>query len=321
MFYFPELAGLLWLFHAKSYLLPTQKSTVWEQRNGIMLIRDGKIATGLHIVATPIGAARDITLRSLDILAGADLLAAEDTRNTRRLMDIHGIKLGDRRLLAYHDHNGVKVRPQIIEALQCGASVAYVSDAGTPMVADPGFDLSRAVIAEGLPVFSAPGASAVLAALCVSGQPTDRFFFAGFAPSKLSARKKFLAELAMIPSTMIFYESPKRIVVSLRDMIDVYGSDRAVSVCRELTKKFEEVFRGSLSEVFQKIEMRESIKGEFVVVLGPPLAQEISQSDIDNALLEALKIMHVKSAAVEIAAKFSLPRKEIYSRALVLTKK
>ena len=146
-----------------------------------MLIRDGKIATGLHIVATPIGAARDITLRSLDILAGADLLAAEDTRNTRRLMDIHGIKLGDRRLLAYHDHNGVKVRPQIIEALQCGASVAYVSDAGTPMVADPGFDLSRAVIAEGLPVFSAPGASAVLAALCVSGQPTDRFFFAGFA--------------------------------------------------------------------------------------------------------------------------------------------
>lgn len=280
----------------------------------------GKIAAGLHIVATPIGAARDITLRSLDILAGADMLAAEDTRNTRRLMDIHGIKLGDRRLVAYHDHNGAKVRPHIIEALQGGASVAYVSDAGTPMVADPGFDLSRAVIAEGLPVFAAPGASAVLAALCVSGQPTDRFFFAGFAPNKSSARKRFLMEFEAVPSTLVFYESPKRIVASLRDMIAVYGAERAVSVCRELTKKFEEVLRGSLQEVLEQVEAKESIKGEIVVVLGPPVEKEVSEEDIDAALVAALKKMRVKDAAGDVAAKFNLPRKEVYARALELDK-
>ena len=283
-------------------------------------MRDGKIVAGLHIVATPIGAARDITLRSLDILAGADLLAAEDTRNTRRLMEIHGIKLGDRRLLAYHDHNGAKVRPQIIDALQRGASVAYVTDAGTPMVADPGFDLSRGVIAEGLAVFAAPGASALLAALCVAGQPTDQFFFAGSTPNKSSKRKNFLVGLAVVPSTMVFYESPKRIVASLRDMIDVYGGDRAVSVCRELTKKFEEVWRGSLLQVQKKIEVCGNIKGEFVIVLGPPLEKEISENDIDVALSEALKKMSVKDASGEIATKFSLPRKEVYSRALALEK-
>ncbi len=280
----------------------------------------GKIAAGLHIVATPIGAARDITLRSLDILTGADLLAAEDTRNTRRLMDIHGIKLGDRRLVAYHDHNGAKVRPYIIEALKNGGSVAYVSDAGTPMVADPGFDLSRAVIAENLPVFAAPGASAVLAALCVSGQPTDRFFFAGFAPNKSSARKRFLTEFEAVPSTMVFYESPKRILASLKDMIEVYGAGRTVSVCRELTKKFEEVVRGSLQDAVDNFAARDSIKGEIVVVLGPPIAKEISEDDITAALEIALGKMRVKDAANTVAEQFNLPRKEVYARALALDK-
>ncbi len=280
----------------------------------------GKIAAGLHIVATPIGAARDITLRSLDILAGADLLAAEDTRNTRRLMDIHGIKLGDRRLVAYHDHNGAKVRPYIIDALKKGGSVAYVSDAGTPMVADPGFDLSRAVIAENLPVFAAPGASAVLAALCVSGQPTDRFFFAGFAPNKSSARKRFLTEFETVPSTIVFYESPKRILASLKDMIEVYGAGRAVSVCRELTKKFEEVVRGSLQDAVDNFAVRDSIKGEIVVVLGPPIAKEISEDDITAALEIALGKMRVKDAANTVGEQFNLPRKEVYARALALDK-
>ena len=280
----------------------------------------GKIAAGLHIVATPIGAARDITLRSLDILAGADLLAAEDTRNTRRLMDIHGIKLGDRRLVAYHDHNGAKVRPYIIDALNKGGSVAYVSDAGTPMVADPGFDLSRAVIAENLPVFAAPGASAVLAALCVSGQPTDRFFFAGFAPNKSSARKRFLTEFETVPSTIVFYESPKRILASLKDMIEVYGAGRAVSVCRELTKKFEEVVRGSLQDAVDNFAVRDSIKGEIVVVLGPPIAKEISEDDITAALEIALGKMRVKDAANTVGEQFNLPRKEVYARALALDK-
>lgn len=280
----------------------------------------GKIAAGLHIVATPIGAARDITLRSLDILAGADVLAAEDTRNTRRLLDIHGVKLGDRRLMAYHDHNGAKVRPQVIEALKNGASVAYVSDAGTPMVADPGFDLSRAVIAEGLPVFAAPGASAVLTALCVSGQPSDRFFFAGFAPNKSSARQRFLNDFVAIPSTMVFYESPKRIVASLKDMIEIYGAERPVSVCRELTKKFEEVVRGTLQEVLTDFLARESIKGEIVIVLGPPIVVEASEADIDAALENALKSMRTKDAASDVATRFGLPRKEVYARALVLGK-
>ncbi|MEJ6710415.1 MAG: 16S rRNA (cytidine(1402)-2'-O)-methyltransferase [Amylibacter sp.] len=280
----------------------------------------GKIAAGLHIVATPIGAARDITLRSLDILAGADLLAAEDTRNTRRLMDIHGIKLGDRRLVAYHDHNGAKVRPYIIDALNKGGSVAYVSDAGTPMVADPGFDLSRAVIAENLPVFAAPGASAVLAALCVSGQPTDRFFFVGFAPNKSSARKRFLTEFETVPSTIVFYESPKRILASLKDMIEVYGAGRAVSVCRELTKKFEEVVRGSLQDAVDNFAVRDSIKGEIVVVLGPPIAKEISEDDITAALEVALGKMRVKDAANTVGEQFNLPRKEVYARALALDK-
>ena len=235
-------------------------------------------------------------------------------------MDIHGVKLGDRRLVAYHDHNGAKVRPHVIEALKAGGSVAYVSDAGTPMVADPGFDLSRAVIAEGLPVFAAPGASAVLAALCVSGQPTDRFFFAGFAPNKSAARKRFLHDFAAVPSTMVFYESPKRIAASLRDMTEVYGGERAVSVCRELTKKFEEVIRGTLQEVQAEIETRDSIKGEIVVVLGPPVAKEIGEEDVDAALVVALKKMRVKDAASDVAAQFGLPRKEVYARALTLDK-
>lgn len=278
----------------------------------------GKIAAGLHLVATPIGAARDITLRALDILTHADVLAAEDTRNTRRLLDIHGVKLGDRRLLAYHDHNGAQVRPQLLAALKEGASVAYVSDAGTPMVADPGFDLSRAVIAADLPVFAAPGASALLAALCVAGQPTDRFFFAGFAPNKPAARKRFFAEFAQIEATLVFYESPKRAAASLKDMCDVFGAERPASFCRELTKKFEETVRGSLAQVAADIAARSSIKGEVVVVLGPPPPKTISEEDVDAALSEALGRLRVKDAAGEVALRFGLPRKDVYNRALTL---
>ncbi|PLS23156.1 16S rRNA (cytidine(1402)-2'-O)-methyltransferase [Neptunicoccus cionae] len=278
----------------------------------------GKIAAGLHLVATPIGAARDITLRALDILANADVLAAEDTRNTRRLLDIHGVKLGDRRLLAYHDHNGAQMRPQLLKALKDGASVAYVSDAGTPMVADPGFDLARAVIAQDLPVYAAPGASALLAALCVAGQPTDRFFFAGFAPNKTSARKKFFTEFSQISATLVFYESPKRAAASLRDMCSVFGNDRPAAFCRELTKKFEETCRGTLGELAEEVSSRESVKGEVVIVLGPPLEKEVVQDDVDTAIKAALTHLRVKDAASEVAETFGLPRKEIYQRALEL---
>jgi 16S rRNA (cytidine1402-2'-O)-methyltransferase len=299
-------------------VLAVGKSTPVGERIGYWQMSAGKIAAGLHLVATPIGAARDITLRALDILAGADVLAAEDTRNTRRLLDIHGVKLGERRLLAYHDHNGAQVRPVVLAALREGKSVAYVSDAGTPMIADPGFDLSRAVIGEGLPVFAAPGASALLAALCVAGQPTDRFFFAGFAPNKSSARKRFFADVADIKATVVFYESPKRIASSLRDMVEVFGNDRPAALCRELTKKFEEVIRGDLAGVCAQVSERQAIKGEIVVVLGPPKPKENDPDAVDAAIRDALGRLHVKEAAAEVAQRFGIGRKEIYARALEL---
>ncbi|MDX1786393.1 MAG: 16S rRNA (cytidine(1402)-2'-O)-methyltransferase, partial [Roseovarius sp.] len=194
-----------------------------------------KLEPGLYLVATPIGTARDITLRTLDILASADVIAAEDTRSLRKLMDIHGIALGERPLLAYHDHNGARMRPRLMEALQAGKSVVYASEAGTPMVADPGFDLARAAIAEGLPLISAPGPSAVITALTLSGLPTDRFLFAGFLPNTSSQRKTALAALADVPATLVFYESPKRVAAMLRDAAAVLGGTRRAALARELT--------------------------------------------------------------------------------------
>jgi len=206
----------------------------------LLTIMTQSLESALYFVATPIGAARDITLRGLDILARADVLAAEDTRNTKRLLDIHGVDLGARWIVPYHDHNGAAQRPKLIAALKEGKSVAYMSDAGTPLIADPGFALARDVIAAGLKVRAAPGASALLTALAVAGLPTDRFFFAGFLPPKTGARQKELGLLAPVPGTLVFYESPKRIHGSLTDMVQVLGGDRQAAVCRELTKKFEE---------------------------------------------------------------------------------
>ncbi len=278
----------------------------------------GKPAPGLHLVATPIGTARDITLRALDILKSADMLAAEDTRNTKKLLDIHGVSLGDRRLISYHDHNAPRTRPVIMEALKSGKSVAYVSDAGTPMLADPGFDLCREAIAAGIDVLAAPGASALLAALVVAGQPTDRFYFAGFAPNKTNARKKFFAELAGINATLVFYESPKRIQGSLMDMVHSLGEERPVSVCRELTKKFEQVHRGTLKQVCATYQDIPNPRGEFVVVLGPPVTKEPEQADIDLSLQEALTRLRVNEAAKEVAEKFGMSKKLVYARALQL---
>src|SRR6056297_536090 len=203
-----------------------------------------KLAAGLYLIATPIGAARDITLRALDLLAAADVLVAEDTRSLRRLMDIHGVSLGDRPLWPYHDHNGARMRPRIMAALATGKSVLYASEAGTPMVADPGFDLGRAVVAEGFDLVSAPGPSAVITALTLSGLPTDRFLFAGFLPNTSGKRKTALGEVAEVPATLVFYESPKRVAAMLRDAAEILGAGRPAALCREITKKFEEVRRG-----------------------------------------------------------------------------
>ncbi len=272
---------------------------------------------GLHFIATPIGAARDITLRALDILASADVLVAEDTRTLRHLMEIHGVALGTRMVLAYHDHNGDAMRPRLLRALADGKSVAYASEAGTPLVADPGFQLGRAAIEAGHVVRAAPGPSAVLAALTVSGLPSDRFLFVGFPPTAAGARAKFLAELASIQATVILYESPKRVSKLLEDMKVSFGESRQTVVCRELTKRFEEVTRGPLVEVAAAFADC-AVKGEIVVLVDRAVAQKADESTIEEALMQALKTLSVKDAAAQVAADLMQPRRDIYQLALTL---
>lgn len=274
-----------------------------------------EIVPGLHFIATPIGSARDITLRALDLLAGADVLAAEDTRSLRHLMEIHGISLGKRPLVAYHDHNEGQALPRLLQALKDGRSVVYASEAGTPLVSDPGFGLCRAVIAEGLPVFSAPGPSAVLCALTVSGLPSDRFLFAGFAPSSRSARLRFLEELAGVGATIILYESPKRIGETLTDLATCFGSDRQAALCRELTKRFEEVVRGTLGTLTTRFGDAD-VKGEIVLVIDRAGEARAEAETVEAALDRAMETMSVKDAAAMVAEAFGLPRRDVYQLAL-----
>lgn len=276
-----------------------------------------KLAAGLYFVSTPIGAARDITLRALDILGAADMIAAEDTRSLRHLMDIHGIPLGDRPLLSYHDHNGERVRPRILAALGEGASVAYASEAGTPLVADPGYQLGVAAIAAGHVVTAAPGPSAALAALTVSGLPSDRFLFAGFAPNSPSQRRRWLEELRGVPATLILYESPKRINGLLGDMESVFGGARRAAVCRELTKKFEEITRGAIAELAAAFAAR-TVKGEIVVLVDRARGTGAGEAEIEAALREALTCQSVKDAAASVAELTGAPKREVYQLALKL---
>ncbi|MEI4260575.1 16S rRNA (cytidine(1402)-2'-O)-methyltransferase [Roseovarius sp. D0-M9] len=269
----------------------------------------------MYLVATPIGAARDITLRTLDILASADVIAAEDTRSLRKLMDIHAIALEGRPLVAYHDHNGARVRPRLMEALEAGKSVVYASEAGTPMVADPGFDLARAAIAEGHGLISAPGPSAVITALTLSGLPTDRFLFAGFLPNTKTARKTALRSLAGVPATLAFYESPKRAAAMLRDAASVLGGERQGAVCRELTKKFEEVLRGSLDELAENLAQSPR-KGEMVVLIDRAGERSVNLSDIEQALAEVMDDMSVRDAADSVSHDLGLKRRDVYQIAL-----
>lgn len=273
------------------------------------------LAPGLYLVSTPIGTARDITLRALDILASADVLAAEDTRTLRHLMEIHGIPLGDRPLVACHDHNEAQISPRILKAIAEGKAVAYASEAGTPMVSDPGFPLARAVIAEGMAVTAAPGPSAAICALTVAGLPTDRFLFAGFAPSQKAARRSFLQDLAPIAATLVLYESPKRINQILEDCCEILGRERKIALCRELTKRFEEVIRGTVEEVRQAISGRD-LKGEIVLVIGRGEKAASDAATIEAALDRALTQMTVKDAASAVAEAFDLPRREVYQMAL-----
>jgi len=275
------------------------------------------LAPGLYLVATPIGAARDITLRTLDILASADIIAAEDTRSLRKLMDIHAIPLEGRPLLAYHDHNGGRVRPRLIEALEEGKSVVYASEAGTPMVADPGFDLARAAIAEGQRLISAPGPSAVITALTLSGLPTDKFLFAGFLPNTSTARKTALRSLAAVPATLAFYESPKRVAAMLRDAASVLGCERQAALCRELTKKFEETLRGTLNELAEELATAPR-KGEMVVLIDRAGERSVNLSDIETSLVRAMNDMSVRDAADAVSHDLGMKRRDVYQIALKL---
>lgn len=276
----------------------------------------GPLAPGLYFVATPLGNARDITLRALDILTSADVLAAEDTRRLRQLMEIHGVPLNGRRIVAYHDHNGAKVRPRLLAELAEGRSVAYASDAGSPLVADPGFALSRDAIAGGHTVFSAPGPSAVVAALTVAGLPTDRFTFAGFPPSASGARRRFIEDLKDAPGTLVLYEAPSRVAATLAEAARVMG-DRPAALARELTKKFEEVRRGSLSDLAEGAETNPP-RGEIVLLIGEG-SSEADPAEIEAALIEAMKTQSLKDAAREVADRFGVSRRDLYQRGLALT--
>lgn len=284
------------------------------------IVKQQKLQPGLYFVATPIGTARDITLRCLDILASAEAIAAEDTRSMRHLMDIHGIALGDRPLVSYHDHNGDRVRPKIMAWLEEGKSVAYASEAGTPLIADPGFDLSRIAAEAGYAVTSAPGPSAVITALTLAGLPTDKFMFCGFLPNASGQRKSALTELSTVPGTLVFYESPKRLGAMLADATEVLGENRKAVVCRELTKKFEEVRRGTLQELAEEYGHGPA-KGEIVVLIDRPGDEETSEDDVEAALVNALSTMRVKDAANTVAAAFNLPRRNVYQLALKLSEK
>lgn len=279
-----------------------------------MNIEKKHLAAGLYFVATPIGAARDITLRALDTLASVDVLAAEDTRTLRHLMQIHGVALGDRPLIAYHDHNGAAVRPRLLRMIADGKSVAYASEAGTPLVADPGFHLAKEAQAAGFLVTSAPGPSAVIAALSVAGLPTDRFMFAGFAPTAKGARLTWLQELSVESATQVLFESPKRIHRLLTELVQTHGGDRKGAVCRELTKRFEEVMRGSLTELIERVAEKPP-KGEIVLVIDRDRRQASIES-MEDALQDALEKLSVKDAATSVAKALGLPRRQVYQAAL-----
>ncbi len=272
------------------------------------------LSPGLYLVSTPIGNLRDISIRALETLAGAELILCEDTRTSARLLDHFLIRT---RRAALHEHNEVARVPGLIERLKQGAAIALISDAGTPLLSDPGFPLVRAARAENVPVFAIPGASALLAALAPSGLPTDAFSFIGFLPAKAGARKARLAELAKNPETLIFYESPRRLAAALSAMAELFGGERDASVALELTKKFERFAHGTLSELAARFGEAET-KGEAVVLVAGAPETEPSEQDWQPALVEALAEMPLRAAVDAVTARFGIKRKQVYDAALQL---
>src|SRR5215510_13892760 len=276
-----------------------------------------RLPAGLYLVATPIGNLRDITVRALEVLAGADLIACEDTRVTRKLLDHYGIATP---LTSYHEHNAAEARPKLLARLADGAAIALVSDAGTPLVSDPGYKLVREARAAGTNVTALPGASAVLAALTLSGLPTDRFWFEGFLPAKEEARRARINELKRIPATLVLFETGPRIAATLADLAAELGP-RQAALCRELTKLYEEVRRGDLGTLAREAAQADEPRGEIVIVVAPPDRHgELAAVDLDALLRQALDRLSVKEAVAEIAAVSGESRREVYQRALALAK-
>ena len=273
------------------------------------------IAPGLHIVATPIGNLADVTIRALSTLASADLVYCEDTRMSRRLLERYAIRVP---VSAYHEHNAQRLRPVILDRLKGGGRLALVSDAGLPLISDPGYKLVRECVEEGLAVHVVPGPSAPLMALVLSGLPTDRFTFAGFLPNRSGARRTMLAGLAGHGASLIFFETAPRVAAALADIAEVLG-DPPVALARELTKFHEEVLRGTASEVAAAIAERGGVKGEITLVVAPPEpAGMVDERQVDEALAAALDEMSPGKAASLLARRFGVARRDLYQRALAL---
>jgi len=279
-------------------------------------IKAAEAAPGLYLVATPIGNLGDVTLRALELLAGADIIACEDTRVTRKLTERYGITTP---LTPYHEHNAAEARPKLLARLAGGQAVALVSDAGTPLISDPGYKLVRAACEAGHAVTALPGASAVLTALSVAGLPTDHFFFEGFLPPRQSARQKRIAALANVPATLVLFESGPRIAAALADLAATLGT-RAAAICRELTKLHEEVKRSDLVTLAQEYSKGAETRGEFVIVVAPSPDGDETADNIDDLLRQALTRVSVKDAVGEVALATGRSRREVYQRALVLAR-
>jgi 16S rRNA (cytidine1402-2'-O)-methyltransferase len=275
-----------------------------------------RLAPGLHLVATPIGNLRDVTLRALETLAGADVIACEDTRVTAKLTGHYGISTP---LTPYHDHNAAAARPKLLRRLGDGGAVALVSDAGTPLVSDPGYKLVRAALADGYAVTALPGPSSVLAGLTLAGLPTDRFLFDGYLPAKSGQRRTRIAELAAIPATLVLFETGPRLAVALAELADGLGA-RDAAICRELTKLHEEIRRGDLTTLAAEATRAAPPLGEIVIVVAPPPsdADRASPDEVEALLRDALVRTSVREAVAEVAAVLNLPRRDVYQRALAL---
>lgn len=278
-------------------------------------MRAPRLAPALYLVATPIGNLSDVTIRALETLAAADIVACEDTRVTRVLLQRYGMR---RRLMAYHEHNAAEVGAKLIAALQEGRTVALCSDAGTPLVSDPGFRLVAQAVEAGHRVVPIPGASAALAALTVSDLPSDAFFFAGFLPTKSGQRRSRLEELATVPATLIFFESPRRLAASLEAMAAALG-DRPAAIARELTKAFEETRRGSLAALAEHYRAADTPKGEIVICVGPPLQEApAGEAETDALLRELAKSLPASKAAAEAARRTGRQKQDLFRRIVAL---